>query len=127
MPHYQFQTTAKIKAQNREQNLLWRPISKWVCDFRWFTQFFIFLPKAIFINFLYGGDTFRQLLNSPYNSILQKCLCIIILSKQFYENWEKMTIFGQQLTFYHPNVFCFAATQFCMAQCYAVSAPTTSL
>ena len=32
--------------------------------FEWLTQFFIFLPKAIFINFFYGGDTSRQLLNS---------------------------------------------------------------
>ena len=98
-----------------------------LCGFEWLTQFFIFLPKAIFINFFYGGDTSIQLLNSSYNSTLQKCLCTIILSKWFYENWEKMMIFGQKLTFYHPNVFCFMATQFCIARCYAVSAPITSL
>ena len=95
--------------------------------FEWLTQFFIFLPKAIFINFFYGGDTSRQLQNSPYNSTQQKCLCIIILSKQFYKNWKKITIFRQQLTFYHPNVFCFLAIQFCTAWCYTVSVLITSL
>ena len=35
-----------------------------LCDFEWLTQFFIFLPKAIFINFFYGGDTSRRLLKA---------------------------------------------------------------
>ena len=76
-----------------------------LCGFEWLTQIFIFLPKAIFINFFYGGDTSRQPLNSSYNSTLQKCLGTIILSKWFYKKWEKMRIFGQKLTFYHLNDF----------------------
>ena len=39
-----------------------------LCGFEWLTQFFIFLPKAIFINFFYRDNTSKLLLKVPVST-----------------------------------------------------------